>query len=53
MAPKAGELVDSSLRNAVAEFRWRLFGGDVAGRLHAIPELYDGAVGLRECRMCG
>jgi hypothetical protein len=53
MAPKAGELVDSSLRNAAAEFRWLLLGGNVAGRLHAMPELHDGAVGLRECWMGG
>jgi hypothetical protein len=53
MAPKAGEFVDSSLRNAVAEFRWRFLGGDVAGRLHAIPKLHDGAVGLRKCWMGG
>jgi hypothetical protein len=53
MAPKAGELVHGSLRNAVAGFRWRLLGGDVAGGLHAIPEPHDGAVGLRKRWMGG
>src|SRR5260370_22443944 len=53
MAAEAGELVDRSLRDALAELCGRLRGGDVAGHLHAIPELHGSAVGLRECRMGG